>query len=98
MGKHFTQETKEIIERMNSEGYTHREVGKYLGYSRMQIKTYFKRLNKKIRTGENLKEPKRKGRPRKSSLVPEHEYKLRIKELEREVEILRSFLRAAGRM
>ena len=97
MGKHFTLEEKAIMEKMNQEGYSHREVGEHLGYSRMQIKWYFERLRKKIRSGDDLKEPKRKGRQRKTPLTPEHEYKLRIKELEREVDFFRSFLHAAGR-
>lgn len=42
--------------------------------------------------------PKRKGRPRTRPITAQHELELRIKELEREVELYRSFLHAAGRM
>jgi len=97
MGRHFTSEEKEKIERMKNDGNSHREIGESLGYSRMQIKEYFRRLHKKMRTGEDLTVPKRKGRPRKTPITPSQEYEKRIKELEREVELLRSFLRAAGR-
>ena len=97
MGKHFTVEEKAIMERMNSDGCSHRAVGDYFGYSRNQIKWYFERQNKKARIGVNLTSPKRKGRPRKTPVTSEREYELRIKELEREVELLRSFLRVAGR-
>jgi len=97
MGKHFTAWEKSEMERLNKEGCTHREVGEYLGYTRMQIKEYFHRLKKKVQTGTDLTPPRIKGRPRKTLLTPEREKELRIKELEREVDLLRSFLHAAGR-
>lgn len=97
MGKHFTAEEKATIEQLSREGYSHREIGEQLGYSRMQIKEYVHRLNKKARAGANRELPKRRGRPRKTTLTPQKEYELRIRGLEREVELLRSFLHAAGR-
>ncbi len=97
MGKHFTAWERTEIERLNKAGRSHREIGEHLGYSRMQIKEYFHRLHKKKRAGMGLECPKRKGRPRKTPITPQQTYELRIKELEREVELLRSFLRAAGR-
>lgn len=97
MGKHFTAYERSEIERLHNEGLSHREVGERLGYERKQIKGYFHRLHIKERTGNNLTLPKRKGRPRKNPLTLQHEYELRIKDLERENELLRSFLRAAGR-
>lgn len=97
MGKHFTEYVKEEIERLNREGLSHRGIGERLGYSRMQIKEYFHRLHKKERA-VNPAPQKSKGRPRKTRLTPQQAQELRIKELEREVEMLRSFLRAAGRM
>lgn len=42
--------------------------------------------------------PKRRGRPPKTKKPEAHEMEMRIKALEREVELLRSFLHAAGRM
>jgi transposase len=97
MGKHFTTWEREEIERLNQIGLTHRAIGERLGYSRMQIKEYFHRLHKKKRAGADLEPSKRKGRPRKKPLTPQREYELRIKELERENDLLRSFLHAAGR-
>lgn len=97
MKKHFTTEEKAEIEHLNKEGYTHRKIGEQLGYSKMQIKEYFHRLHKKERAGINLKLSKRKGRPRKTPLSTQQEYELRIKDLECEVSLLRSFLHAAGR-
>ena len=97
MGKHFTTGEKARIEELNKQGCTHRAIGEQLGYSRMQIKEYFHRLHRKERAGARLEPPKRKGRPRKTPLTQEREKELRIKELEREVALLRSFLQAAGR-
>lgn len=97
MGKHFTACEKAEIERLHDEGKTHREIGEQLGYERQQIKEYFHRLYRKERAGIKLSMPARKGRPRKNPLTERKEMELRIKELEREVEILRSFLHAAGR-
>ena len=97
MGKHLTAWERGEIERMNKEGKTHRAIGEELGYSRSQIKEYFHRLYKKERAGKSMEMPKRKGRPRKNSITAQRENELRIKELERENQLLRSFLHAAGR-
>jgi IS30 family transposase len=97
MGKHLTQREREEIERLNKEGLSHREIGEQMGYERMQIKEYFHRLNRRGRKAPNLSAPKRKGRPRKTPLTQEKENELRIRELEREVAMLRSFLHVAGR-
>ena len=97
MGKHFTSFERAEIERLKEEGNTHRAIGEKLGYSRNQIKEYFHRLHKKERAVKGLELPKRKGRPRKSPITAQRESELRIKELERENQLLRSFLHAAGR-
>jgi IS30 family transposase len=97
MGKHFTAWERSEMERLHNEGLSYREVGEYLGYKRMQVKEYFHRLHIKERAGTSLDIPKRKGRPRKNPLTLQRAYELRIKELERENELLRSFLHAAGR-
>ena len=97
MGKRFTEEEKARIEQLNREGKNHRTIGEQLGYSRMQIKEYFHRLYKKERAAINLTPAKRKGRPCKMPLTKENEMELRVMELECENELLRSFLRAAGR-
>jgi len=97
MGKHFSNWEREEIERLNKEGNTHRAIGEKLGYSRMQIKEYFHRLSKKERAGIKNEPSKRKGRPRKNPITVQKEYELRIKELECENQLLRSFLHAAGR-
>ena len=97
MGKHYTEAERAEIERLNEAGLSHREIGEQLGYERIQIKEYFHRLSRKKRAEAQLETPKRKGRPRKTPITSEREQELRIRELEREVELLRSFLHACGR-
>jgi len=97
MGKHFNAYERETIERLREEGNTHRAIGEQLGYSRTQIKEYFHRLAKKERTEKMAEPPRRKGRPRINPMTKQREHELRIKELERENQMLRSFLQAAGR-
>ena len=92
--KHFSTETKAEIEQLRIEGKSHREIGAQVGLSLSQIRKYFERQHKRARDIENGYSPKPKGRPRKQELTP----KARIRELEREVEMLRAFLHAAGRM
>jgi len=97
MGKHYTAWERSEIERMKAEGITHREIGEQLGYSRIQIKEYFRRIYEKERMAKKGEIPNSKGRPRKKAITAQQECERRIKELERENELLRSFLHAAGR-
>jgi len=97
MGKHYTAWEREEMERLRQGGQTYRAIGKQMDRSGEQIREYFRRKQKKAQTGTSLEPPKRKGRPRKDPLTQQCEYKLRIKELERENDLLRSFLHAAGR-
>ena len=86
----------EKILKMREEGSTRQEIAEILGLEKSQIKEFIKRHNRKQKAG--ISEPKRKGRPRTRPLTTQEEMSLRIKELEREVSLLRSFLHAAGRM
>jgi len=97
MKKHFTEWERGEIERLNKEGATHREIGEQLDYSKIQIKEYFHRLRKKERAAAKMEPPKRQGRPRKNPITTQRESELRIRALERENQLLRSFLHAAGR-
>jgi len=96
MGKHFGQAIIGQVLEMRAQGYLLREIAEQLGFDVKQIKKLVERHNKKQREG--IKIPKRKGRPRVHPLSRQHELEMRIKELEREVELYRSFLQAAGRM
>ena len=96
MGKHFGQAIIGQVLAMREQGYLHREIAEHLGYDVTQIKKLVERYNRKQR--ERIKIPMHKGRPRVHPLTTQHELEMRIKKLEREVELYRSFLQAAGRM
>lgn len=89
-------------------GYTHREMGEALGYSKQPIKEFFCAYNKrqrKLGTGIAIR---KKGRPAKNPVVTENNrhsdllYKLArkdalIRQLEMENELMRDFLLLTGR-
>jgi len=85
-----------IILEMRIKGLSRREIASRLGFSLKQIENFINRHNK--RHSSNGIATKNRGRTRKYPLTPTETMSLRIKELEREVKILRSFLHAAGRM
>lgn len=93
------QKMKELlpeIKRMLATGKTQREVARYFGLDADRpIHDLLKRERRKERNGIV---PVRRSRPRKRPLSTQQEYERRVKELEREVALLRSFLHAAGRM
>jgi len=90
------KEHEEKILEMKGKGKTRQEIAEALGLEKAQIKDFIKRYNKRQREGRLVAQ--RKGRPRKYPPTTQEGMALRIKELEREVEILRSFLHVAGRM
>ncbi len=96
MGKHYWRETLPKVLEMKENGYTHRMIGEELGFSMDQIKRLLERYNRKQRKTQKI--PLKRGRPRIRPLVGEQEYLERIKQLEMENDLLRSFLQAAGRM
>jgi len=67
-----------------------------LGFSMEQIKKLIERYNRNQHKPQKV--PLKRGRPRIRPLVGEQEYLERIKQLEMEIDLLRSFLQAAGRM
>ena len=85
-----------LILRMRSEGCTRQQIADTLGLEKAQIKSWVNRYNR--RQKEVLKVPRHKGRPRKRPVSEPEAMALRIRELEREVDLYRSFLQAAGRM
>lgn len=95
MGKHYWKEVLPKALELEAQGYTHRMVAAELGYTYEQIKTLFKRYHKNQRNASYV--PSKRGRPRKRPLSSEEGYKKRIKQLEMENELLRTFLQVAGR-
>lgn len=92
--KHYSESLKaKVVERFrNGESVT--SLSRQLGISRYAIQSWCG-----LRKERNPMRPKKKrGRPRTKPISTPHEMMLRIKELEREVELYKSFLQAAGRM
>lgn len=83
------------ILKMRREGRTRQEIADALGLEKEQIKNWVSRYNR--RQAEMTVAPNRKGRPRKRPISEPEAMALRIRELEREVDLYRSFLQAAGR-
>ena len=95
MSKHFGEGIIGTVLKMRESGYMVGEIAKKLGFERIQIERLLHRHSRKQRLGEPV--PKRKGRPPSSTLQTKQDMRRRIISLEREVELLRSFLQAAGR-
>jgi len=98
MGRKYTHilPLEDEIIRLRQEGKTRQEIANMLSLNKSQIKNWVSRYNKQQVKG--ISAPNRKGRPRKNPITKEHAMKLRIRELEREVDLYKSFLHAAGRM
>ena len=84
---------------MRAAGKTRREIAEALGLEKEQIRNWVNRYNREqARVRAGLK-PKKRGRPRKDSgsrdIVAEQAYE--IQRLKMENELLRNFLRFAGR-
>ena len=95
MSKHFGEKIIGKVLELREQGYTLREISQQLGFEHIQIERLIKRFNKKQRT-PIASQPK--GRPCVRKLTADQKKDLRIRQLEREVELYRSFLQAAGRM
>jgi|AGTN01.2.fsa_nt_gi hypothetical protein len=95
MGKHFGESIIEQVLVMKERGITHRAIAKEFGLTKAQIKHLVKRYNRARRAP--IVVSKHRGRPRKQS-VTKQDYLRRIKQLEMEVELFKSFLQTVGRM
>lgn len=105
--RHIKMHEKEILE-LKEQGLTQREIGEQLGFSKEQIKEFFKRYRKAQRKLESGVPLKHRGRPRKDgtglppsiqqlSRLTQLQYELerkekQIKRLEMENELMRDFL------
>jgi hypothetical protein len=85
-----------MIMKMRSEGFTRQQIADALGLKKIQIKNWINRFNH--HQNSLSKTSRHRGRPRTRPITTPEALTLRIKELEREVELYRSFLQAAGRM
>lgn len=96
MGKQFGREILPQVLELKKQGYTRQMIGDELGYTKEQIKNLLFRQRKSKIGITSI--PRKRGRPRKRPFSTEEEYQQRIKQLEMENDLLRSFLQAAGRM
>ena len=91
------QKLELVIQKMQKDGRTRQEIADELGLEKAQIKNWINRYNRRQRELPTAA-LKQKGRPQTRTLTEAEVMALRIKELEREVELYRAFLQAAGRM
>ena len=82
------------ILRMREEGRTRQEIADTLGLEKKQIANWVTRYN---RRQESMPIVRKRGRPRERPLSEPEAMAQRIRELEREVDLYRSFLQAVGR-
>ena len=86
------------IKEMIEEGKTQREIAEYFGFKNKRVvHQYLKRERKKQLQIANGILPRRKGRPSKGYVPSEADKGQEIKRLKMENELLRDFLRIAGR-
>ena len=88
---------KEMLE-MKAAGKTNREIAEEMGFKdKYVVKEWVKRYNRRMRKMEAGIEPRRRGRPPKGYIPTEQEKDNEIRRLKMENELLRDFLRLAGR-
>ena len=86
------------IAQMHAEGKAQREIADYYGFKdKYVVKGYLRRQRKKQRCIEAGVSPRRRGRPPKGYVSTEADKDQEIKRLKMENELLRDFLRIAGR-
>ena len=91
------KEIEAEVFKLKEEGKTNREIAEHFGVTRAQIKSLISRHNQKERKLEQGIVAKPKGRPRKRPLTLDEEKDREIARLRMENELLRDFLRLAGR-
>ena len=100
--RHIIEYEREIL-KLKEEGLTHRQIGDKLGFTKEQIKEFFKRYHEKQRKIEAGIAIRKKGRPPKDYVINEQDkitelkYIIarkdsKIKRLEMENELMRDFL------
>ena len=94
---HVQAVEKEMLE-MKAEGKTNREIAAYFGFQdKYVVKRWVKRYNRRMREMEAGIMPRRRRRPPKEYVLTEQEKENEIRRLKMQNELLRDFLRLAGR-
>ena len=100
--RHIQEYEREILE-LKAQGATHREIAEHLGFTKEQVKGFFKRQHKRERSFAAGIPVRKKGRPitrmldRNTDKLSELRYivarqEAKIKALEMESELMRDFL------
>ena len=92
------KELESIIISLREAGLTRQEIADELGLTKIQIKSWINRYN---RRNEMLKQgivPKPKGRPRKDGQLPKQDIHKELERLRMENKLLRDFLQSTERM
>lgn len=100
MGKRKWTDMKALepeIVAMRKAGKTRQEIADNLGLSKKQIINWVTRYNKEQVALGKGSPPKAKGRPRKDGQPPHQNEAMELKRLRMENQLLRDFLRLAGR-
>ena len=84
------------MEQMHQEGHSCREIGEKFGFTKEQVKECLRRPRRKGKK-EQKRKPKRRGRAAKQIPTTLSELEKEVKQLRMENELLRDFLKAAGR-
>jgi transposase len=92
--KHYPKSIKDEVETKYKMGISVRELSRKYGISRYAIQSCCE-LRPEVKIRQEA--PRRKGRPRKEALITQKELEQENKRLQMENELLRDFLRAAGR-
>ena len=85
------------LKELRSAGKTCQAIADELGLNKKQIKNWINRENRAKAKLEAGISPRQRGRPRKHERTSEDEYKFEIKRLKMENQLLRDFLRHAGK-
>jgi len=85
------------LRELRKAGKTRQEIADELGVNKIQVKNWINRDNRAKAKLEAGIPPSPRGRPRKHERTSEEAYKFEIKRLKMENELLRDFLRLAGR-
>lgn len=88
---------REDILKMRAEGKSRREIWEHFGITKKQYENFLNRYNRKSKKLAEGILPRRKGRPSKWNPKTDAEKEYEIKRLRMENELLRDFLRVAGR-
>lgn len=96
--KQFGKEIIEEVKRQRESGKTYKEIAEYFNLRNSEsVRELLKRDKRSQQKLEAGILPRRRGRPSKSSMLTEKEKDYEIMRLKMENELLRDFLRAAGR-